>query len=483
MDIVEPILSIALTIYDLVEKVKANKKQCYRVRDRVKALENVVKSIRTQKQGQTSADLKRTLQELSTTLDSATVLIEKFTSSTWVKRVLQSSNHQDEFQSLNERLNDAFQVLSLNLAVDQKEMLIKVFDQTSREKEDEADRKEDNTELERLLREHQRETLDRSQHGKVNKPSITEEAIRMIKPDELTYTDFPKVPFIKTETSELFKGTYLHFPVAIKRYIETLNTSPSMVKKIFDKEVQTMRRFESPNILRMFGICVEEGPNPQFLLIMEYCEMGNLRQVLDNKKLTLSWATKTRMCRDAARGLYRLHHTEDKSKVHGSINSSKFLVSEGYVVKLGGFELAKTETSLRKTTKANAHGCLAYSSPQMLLDINYKYSKACEIYSFGIVMWEVATRSKPYEGWSNKDFLEKVGKEKYRLPLPDDCPKLLGDLISACLAHDPFQRPSAGELVDKLQTALGKIEEPWPLRQQDSGFLVRDIVRRRNKTI
>ncbi|XP_028441066.1 mixed lineage kinase domain-like protein [Perca flavescens] len=482
MDIVEPILSIALTIYDLVEKVKANKKQCYRVRDRVKALENVVKSIRTQKQGQTSADLKRTLQELSTTLDSATVLIEKFTSSTWVKRVLQSSNHQDEFQSLNERLNDAFQVLSLNLAVDQKEMLIKVFDQTSREKEDEADRKEDNTELERYPYALQdtlvydlkafRGACSGSIRGRrligvnmekvvaiLNKPSITEEAIRMIKPDELTYTDFPKVPFIKTETSELFKGTYLHFPVAIKRYIETLNTSPSMVKKIFDKEVQTMRRFESPNILRMFGICVEEGPNPQFLLIMEYCEMGNLRQVLDNKKLTLSWATKTRMCRDAARGLYRLHHTEDKSKVHGSINSSKFLVSDGYIVKLGGFELAKTETSLRKTTKTNAHGCLAYSSPQMLLDINYKYSKACEIYSFGIVMWEVATRSIPYEGWSNKDFLEKVGKEKYRLPLPDDCPKLLGDLISACLAHERFQRPSAGELADRLQTVLGKIEE------------------------
>ncbi|XP_028440178.1 mixed lineage kinase domain-like protein isoform X2 [Perca flavescens] len=350
-----------------------------------------------------------------------------------------------------------------------------------------------------VLREHEKEMLEKLKALQrevefigvnvekvvaiLNKPSITNVDIRKIEPDELTYTDFPKVPFIKTETSEVYKGTYLHFPVAIKRYTETLNTSPSTVEKIFNKEVQTMRRFESPNILRMFGICVEEGPNPQFLLIMEYCEMGNLRQVLENKKHTLSWTTKARMCRGAAGGLYRLHHTEQQSKVHGSINSSKFLVSEGYVVKLGGFELAKTETSLRKTTKANAHGCLAYSSPQMLLDINYKYSKACEIYSFGIVMWEVATRSKPYEGWSNKDFLEKVGKEKYRLPLPDDCPKLLGDLISACLAHDPFQRPSAGELVDKLQTALGKIEEPWPLRQQDSGFLVRDIVRRRNKTI
>ncbi|XP_039665591.1 mixed lineage kinase domain-like protein isoform X1 [Perca fluviatilis] len=476
MDCIDPILLAASTIYNLVENVKANKKQCKRVGVRVKALEHVVKSIRTLKQGQTSADVEKTLQELKTTLDSATVVIEKFTKSTWVDRVLKSSSHQDEFHSLNDRLNDAFQVLSLNLAVEQKEMLFKVFDQTSREKEDEADRKEDNTELERLLKEHHKEMFEKLEAmqrevesigvnvekivANLKKPSITEEAIRKIKPDELTYTDFPKVPFIKTETSEVYKGTYRHFPVAIKRYTETLNTSVSTVEKIFNKEVETMKRFESPNILRMFGICVDkQGPNPQCLLIMEYCEMGNLRQVLDDKKLTLSWTMKARMCQGAARGLYRLHHTEDQSKVHGSINSSKFLVSEGYVVKLGGFELAKTETSLKKTTKANAHGSLAYSSPQMLLDINYKYSKECEIYSFGIVMWEVATRNKPYEGWSNKDFLEKVGKQKYQQPLPDDCPKPLRDLINACLAHDRFERPSAGELVDKLQTALEKIEE------------------------
>ncbi|XP_031135716.1 mixed lineage kinase domain-like protein isoform X3 [Sander lucioperca] len=470
MDCIEHILSVASAIYDLVEKVQANKKQCQRVRERVKALQHVVESIKTG--GQSSADVERTLRELSTTLASAKDLIEKFTKSNLLNRVLKSGNHQDVFQSLNDRLNDAFQNLSLNLAVEQKEILLKVFDQTSRDKEDEMDRKQDNTELEKLLNEHHKEMLEELEAlkktvesvekvvEKLNNPSITEEAIRMIKPDELTYTDVPKVPFIKTETSEVYKGTYHGFQVAIKKYTETLNTSVSTVKKIFDKEVETMKRFESPNILRMFGISVaEEGPNPQFLLIMEYCELGNLRQVLDDEKLTLSWTTKARMCRDAARGLYRLHHTEDQSKVHGSINSSKFLVSEGYVVKLGGFELAKTETSLKKTTKANAHGSLAYSSPQMLLDINHKYSKACEIYSFGIVMWEVVTRSKPYEGWSNKDFIEKVCKQKYRQPLPDDCPKPLGNLINACRAHDHFQRPSAGELVDKLQTALGKIEE------------------------
>ncbi|TKS73882.1 Mixed lineage kinase domain-like protein [Collichthys lucidus] len=67
-----------------------------------------------------------------------------------------------------------------------------------------------------------------------------------------------------------------------------------------------MKRFESPNILRMFGICVkdEEGPSPQFLIIMEYCDKGSLRQVLDSD-CKLSWTRKAYMCLDAAKGLYR----------------------------------------------------------------------------------------------------------------------------------------------------------------------------------
>ncbi|KAK7891080.1 hypothetical protein WMY93_023043 [Mugilogobius chulae] len=209
----------------------------------------------------------------------------------------------------------------------------------------------------------------------------------------------------------------------------------------------------------MFGICVknQEGPNPEYLIIMEYCEKGSLREVLDSD-CNLSWVRKARMCLDAAQGLYRLHQTEVKSKVHGCINSSKFLVAEGYRVKLGGFELARTETSLKKGRNDREIRSLCYTPPQMLNSIDYLYSKECEVYSFGIVMWEIATRLHPFEDpvtkvkWTNKEILQRVGKEKYIEPLPEDCPKALGDLINACRAYESFHRPSAGVLVDKLRS-------------------------------
>ncbi|CAK6983915.1 mixed lineage kinase domain-like protein, partial [Scomber scombrus] len=155
----------------------------------------------------------------------------------------------------------------------------------------------------------------------------------------------------------------------------------------------------------------------------------------------------------------RLHQTEAKSKVHGCINSCKFLVAEGYRVKLGGFELAKTETSLRKMTKSKHIKSLCYTAPQMLDDINHVYSKECEMYSFGIVLWELATRKKPFEGCSSKEIYQKVFKERYQEPLPADCPEALGCLINACRSYESFQRPSAGVLADKLRSVVAQLEE------------------------
>ncbi|KAK9516155.1 hypothetical protein VZT92_024108 [Zoarces viviparus] len=473
MDIIDPILSIASEIYALVEKVKANKKSSQRVCCRVKALDELVRSIKKREQGQTTADVEKPLDELYITLKSAKTLIEKYTLVTWVSRILKAGCYEEDFNDVNNRLNDAFQVLSGALQVEQSNVLHQVFELASRQKEDELDRKEDDAELKTMLvqylEEQQKKTdamqkemeiLNINMNKILNKPSVPCEDIRMIKPHELTYEQ-PKKPFMTTPTSEVYKGRYHGFTVAVKRYTDPLNTTPGELEKFFKKEVETMKRFESPNILRMFGICIQDGPRPQFLIIMEYCEKGSLLKVLGSEGSSLSWHTKARMCQDAARGLYRLHQTEEKSKVHGCINSNKFLVAEGYTVKLGGFELAKTETSLRKPTKDTTIRSLCYYSPAMLHDINHIYSKECEIYSFGIVLWEVASGRRPFDGWSSKDIFEKVCKEKFKEELPNraDCPKGLADVIDECRAYDGFQRPSAGELVDRLQSVVAQLEK------------------------
>lgn len=145
MEFIEPILSIAQTIYKMVENVKANKKRCRRVSDRVKALENLVRSIKKTGKAETTANVEKALRELSSILNSAQELIDKYSSAKWVERILKSSSHGDEFDIVNERLNDAYQELSLSLQVEHGNVLYKVFELSSREKEE--DKREDEEEL------------------------------------------------------------------------------------------------------------------------------------------------------------------------------------------------------------------------------------------------------------------------------------------------------------------------------------------------
>lgn len=144
MDYIEPILSIASEIYTLVEKVKANRERCQRLSCRVKALEKVIKE--TGKR-QPSGEVEQALRELHITLESAKNFIEKFTSANLMKRIVNSGNHEGEFDIFNERLSDAVQVLSVFLQVEQQNVLDQVFDQTTRQKEDAVDGRKDNEEL------------------------------------------------------------------------------------------------------------------------------------------------------------------------------------------------------------------------------------------------------------------------------------------------------------------------------------------------
>uniref|UniRef100_A0A4W5N5N0 Protein kinase domain-containing protein n=1 Tax=Hucho hucho TaxID=62062 RepID=A0A4W5N5N0_9TELE len=188
--------------------------------------------------------------------------------------------------------------------------------------------------------------------------------------------------------------------------------------------------------------------------------MGNNVSFKSDPKTQHSFASCTRQAPSIRTVFYNtlLHQSEKKFKVHGCINSSKFLLDTGYRVKLGGLELAKTETSLKRS-KDRKSCSLCYSSPEQLESINHPYNKACEMYSFGIVLWEIATCEIPFRDCLPEEVLKRVSKDKCTEPLPEDCPKQLGELINACRSYDSFHRPTAGVLVDKLHKVVEQLEE------------------------
>ncbi|GLD61693.1 vegetative cell wall protein gp1-like protein [Lates japonicus] len=128
MDNIELILSICSTIYQAVENTKANKDRCQRVAQRVKALEELVLTIKQRGPGQISPTVDKALRELWGTLLYARDLITKYSKIKGVKGFLKSKNHEEQFATVNEKLTDNLQVLSGALQIEHGNILYRVYE-------------------------------------------------------------------------------------------------------------------------------------------------------------------------------------------------------------------------------------------------------------------------------------------------------------------------------------------------------------------
>uniref|UniRef100_A0A669QXQ1 Mixed lineage kinase domain like pseudokinase n=1 Tax=Phasianus colchicus TaxID=9054 RepID=A0A669QXQ1_PHACC len=415
MDIIEKVFSIAHAIHSQFEHVKCCKHQCQRLVERIHILLEPVRVLQAQPSWQISHHEEQMLTKLLQALGEAQKLVIKYSQTSWIQKFLSARSSGEEFVWVNRSLEDIAQGLSLLLQAEQKQALLEAFQAKICRRQDAEDLRDDKAFLDQVI---------------ASKCAFSFPSPR------------PEVGWeLDTERYDLYEGEYLKYPVAIKTFKRPLTTDTVKVRDIFEKEIQTLKKFESPNILRMYGICIEEKDGiPCFSIVMEYCKHGTLREVL-TKQQHLSWEVRIRMALGAARGLYRLHQTEEKSRLHGCICSSKFLVAGDYCVKLSGFELCETESSIkRKVNKKNlSQVCmLAYIAPENLMDVYCPYKRSCEIYSFGIVLWEIATSKIPFEGES------EVVYGPYQEPVGKDCPEELEKVINQCRAFDPFQRPSVG---------------------------------------
>lgn len=123
MDCIGKILSLCKGIIWLASEVKANKKRCRRLSERVKAMEEIVQSIRQRGPRQISSNVNRALGMLTTTLTQAQELVHKCTKTRFPNLVKCKS----EFDSVNENLRDIFQILSGALQVEQGNMMHQLF--------------------------------------------------------------------------------------------------------------------------------------------------------------------------------------------------------------------------------------------------------------------------------------------------------------------------------------------------------------------
>jgi len=194
---------------------------------------------------------------------------------------------------------------------------------------------------------------------------------------------------------------------------------------------------------------VEESPTPCPALVMEYYDKGTLYDFL-HEDGELDWVRRWKLALEAAKGINHLHHCQPPI-FHRDIKSLNFLMSHESHLRLADFGLS----TLRSSEKGNAEesvGTVFWMAPE-LFKSEAKYTEKCDVYSYGMVLWEIMSREVPYSN-SSIEMVKANVADGERLEIQDSCPPLFSELIKECWHQDPGKRPSMLQVVQKIDGIL-----------------------------
>ncbi|XP_074281537.1 uncharacterized protein LOC141606348 [Silene latifolia] len=240
----------------------------------------------------------------------------------------------------------------------------------------------------------------------------------------------------------VYRGLWCGSDVAIKVFSKEEYSQE--VTSSFRQEVSLMKRLRHPNILLFMGAVT----SPQRLCIVtEFLPRGSLFRLLQRSKSKLDWRRRIHMALDIARGMNYLHNCNPPI-VHCDLKSSNLLVDKNWSVKIADFGLStvKHETYL---TARNAKGTPQWMAPEVLR--NERSNEKSDLYSFGVILWELATRRIPWENLNAMQVIGAVGFMDERLDIPEDVDPTWGSIIESCWRREPQSRPTFQELLVKLK--------------------------------
>lgn len=254
----------------------------------------------------------------------------------------------------------------------------------------------------------------------------------------------------------LWKGQ----PVAVKKFL--LKKATQRTLSNFKRELDITWNLRHPCIVQVFGGFCEPD---NLYLVLEFMGGGDLYSLLHNDDIQLSWPKRIKFLRDIAAGLAQLH---SQKIVHRDIKSHNILLDASREhAKLSDFGLAavktETETKVTKQKSSIVEGTFRWMAPELFRGV--RESTAADMWSFGALCAEVATRSVPYEHMRDEALRELLVRNPERLPaheVPDDCPVELRELIQGCQKLDTAKRTTADEAYALLESICSSDNDHVP---------------------
>ena len=256
----------------------------------------------------------------------------------------------------------------------------------------------------------------------------------------------------KGTEGEVHKGRWRGTIVAIK-----MDSSKSTDAR-FRNEIEILFRLRHPNLVLMMGLNMKRR-----FIVLEYCSGGNLFDLLHRKGLIdLSWRQRLKILIDIARGMNYLHTLPEKV-IHRDLKSLNVLLSEEIVdeydtptAKVTDFGLSTRCSAGKRINYMDFVGTYQWMAPEIINRCDQ--DERIDIYSYGIVMFEVISRSIPFSDCfkTNEEIMAAVaGGTRPSLELIDrNCPTSLVDVMKRCWSPSRDERPPFDEVLRQLDATI-----------------------------
>ncbi|KAK9052491.1 hypothetical protein SSX86_029120 [Deinandra increscens subsp. villosa] len=235
--------------------------------------------------------------------------------------------------------------------------------------------------------------------------------------------------------------------------VKALASDSNQGEKEFQTEVSLLGRLHHRNLVNLVGYCVDKR---QRMLIYEYMRNGSLASFLYNEeKPTLNWEERLQIALDISHGIEYLHDGAVPPIIHRDLKSANILLDHLMRAKVADFGLSKEE--VYDDRNSSVKGTYGYIDP-VYVSTN-KFTKKSDIYSFGIILFELITAIHPRQNlmeYVNLAAMSSDGADEILdKKLVGECDleevRSLARIAHRCLHKTPRKRPTIGEISQDIK--------------------------------